>query len=439
MWRDLVNDADGTVRVDGDRQETTDGASAYGAAIGRFAGDAREAGSPVLVRSVSSDGESWFTVASDGSIALSDAPTGADRVQVAPVRRPPVADSPRRASTHAVSAAVAPVPLSVDTYTPETHRRPSAADFGAHRAEPAPSPAREGWRGGLNTASGGVLRFAPGPVELGRRQWRSSVQRGLSGHKTVVLVNLKGGATKTTASYLVGATLGRVRGGNVLAWDNNENQGTLGDLAVSASHDLTATDLLANIGRFAIPSNAPELMNYMRPQGENRFHVLASQNKASNQEVIDGAAFVQLHGMLRQFYHLIIVDTGNAATASTWQAAVEIADEIVLVALNKQDSAKKLAATVDTLVAQGLGEKLARGVLLLTEPARPARKGSARDRASDVQRAVTLEHFRHYVRDVVAVPYDEALADGSQVVFENLAPATQRAYLAATAAIVDGL
>jgi MinD-like ATPase involved in chromosome partitioning or flagellar assembly len=188
-----------------------------------------------------------------------------------------------------------------------------------------------------------------------------------------------------------------------------------------------------------VASNSPELMNYMRPQGENRFHVLASQNKASNTEVIDGSAFVQLHGMLRQFYHLILVDTGNAATASTWQAAVEIADEIVLVALNKEDSTKKLAATVDTLVAQGLEAKLARGVLLLTEPTEPARKGSPRDLAAARNRAVAVSHFSNYVREIVHIPYDNALADGARVVYENLQPGTRRAYLAATAAIVAGL
>jgi MinD-like ATPase involved in chromosome partitioning or flagellar assembly len=283
------------------------------------------------------------------------------------------------------------------------------------------------------------MRLAPGPAELEDRQWRATAQRGLAGHKTVVFVNLKGGATKTTATFMVGATLGRVRGGNLLDWDNNENQGTLGDLALPASHDLTARDLLDNIERFEIAANSPELMNYMRPQGENRFHVLASQNKASNTEVIDGSAFVQLQGMLRQFYHLILVDTGNAATASTWQAAVEIADEIVLVALNKEDSTKKLAATVDTLVAQGLEAKLARGVLLLTEPTAPARKGTPRDLAAAKNRADAVDHFSNYVREIVHVPYDNALADGARVVFENLQPATRRAYLTATAAIVAGL
>lgn len=437
MWRDLVSEPDGTVRVAGELLPAVGGRSAYASAIALFAEAAFEQGKPVLVRSSGEGGQTWFTVAADGGVAMADEPETVEG-EWPPPAPPSRAAQPPIDTNVSNDNAVQPTADPADD-TQATRRKPSAADFGAHTVRRAPSPAQEGWRGVVNQVSAHTFRLPPGATERRHREWRASAQRGLTGHRTVVFVNLKGGATKTTASYLAGATLGRVRGGNVLAWDNNENQGTLGDLAMSASHDNTATDLLANIERFNVPSNSPELMNYMRPQGENRFHVLASQNKASNQEVIDGFAFVQMHGMLRQFYHLIVVDTGNAATASTWQAAVEIADEIVLVALNKRDSTKKLAATVDTLIARGLEDKLARGVLILTEPARPARKGSARDKAADEQREWIGEHFRHYVRDVVAVPYDEALADGAEILFENLAPTTQRAYLAATAAIVDGL
>lgn len=321
----------------------------------------------------------------------------------------------------------------------ERRRRPTAADFAASRPAVPQSPAREGWQGAVNTLSGGALRLAPGEREMTRREWRASVQRGLAGHKCVVFVNLKGGASKTTSCYLTAATLGRVRGGNVLAWDNNENKGTLGDRAMQASHDHTAADLLANIDRFAQPSNAHELVNYVRAQGENKFHVLASQNQAGDKEVIDGSAFVQLHTVLRQFYHLALVDTGNASTAGTWQAAVEIADEIVLVAMNKEDSSKTLAATVDTLVDMGFADKLSRGILLVTQPAIPSKNRKARAVANEERLARIREHFGHYVRKIVVAPHDEALDDGADIIFENLAPETQEAYLEATAAIVDGL
>ncbi|MDP9884398.1 MinD-like ATPase involved in chromosome partitioning or flagellar assembly [Sinomonas atrocyanea] len=361
----------------------------------------------------------------------------------------PPTHAPAAASASAREAAAAPIREEArdgarddarsEAPLRERRRRPTAADFAASRPAVPQSPAREGWQGAVNTLSGGALRLAPGEREMTRREWRASVQRGLAGHKCVVFVNLKGGASKTTSCYLTAATLGRVRGGNVLAWDNNENKGTLGDRAMQASHDHTAADLLANIDRFAQPSNAHELVNYVRAQGENKFHVLASQNQAGDKEVIDGSAFVQLHTVLRQFYHLALVDTGNASTAGTWQAAVEIADEIVLVAMNKEDSSKTLAATVDTLVDMGFADKLSRGILLVTQPALPSKNRKARATANEERLARIRDHFGHYVRQIVVAPHDEALDDGADIIFENLAPETQEAYLEATAAIVDGL
>ncbi|MEE2524537.1 MinD/ParA family ATP-binding protein [Pseudarthrobacter sp. J47] len=317
--------------------------------------------------------------------------------------------------------------------------RPTAADFAATRPTAAVGPALEGWQGVLNSLSGGALRISPGDKELQRRSWRASVQRGLAGHKTVVFINIKGGAGKTTKTYMVGATLGRVRGGNILAWDNNENKGTLGDRSMRANHDHTAIDLLTNVERFASPSNAHELVNYVHPQGENKFHVLASQNTAADKEVVDGAAFTQLHGALKQFYHLMVVDTGNASTAGTWQAAVEIADEIVIVAMNKEDSIKTLASTVDTLVQMGYENKLAKGVLLITESPVPQKNKAERSRKNQERLERTTEHFSHYVREIVVVPSDEALDDGEDIVYERLTDATREAFLHATAAIVDGL
>lgn len=328
---------------------------------------------------------------------------------------------------------------SVEEPLPTRRRRPTAADFAASRPPVPQSPAREGWQGSFNALTGGALRLGPGEQEMARREWRSAIQRGLAGHKCVVFVNLKGGASKTTSCYLTAATLGRVRGGNVLAWDNNENKGTLGDRALPASHDHTAIDLLANVQRFASPSNAHELVNFVRAQGENKFHVLASQNQAGDKEVIDGSAFVQLHSVLRQFYHLALVDTGNASTAGTWQAAVEIADEIVLVSMNKEDSSKTLAATVDTLIEMGFADKLSRGVLLVTQPAVPSKNRKSRVAANEQRLERIRAHFGHYVRKIVVAPYDEALDDGAEIIFENLSQATQEAYLEATAAIVDGL
>lgn len=257
------------------------------------------------------------------------------------------------------------------------------------------------------------------------------------GHKTVAFFNLKGGATKTTCTYLVSATFGRIRGGNILSWDNNENKGTMGDRSTRANHDHTAIDLLDNIDDFATPENAPHLTNYVRPQGENKFHVLASQDEGSTRPVIGGPEFSKLHKALRQFYSLIFVDTGNASNASNWLAAAEEADEFVIVAKNKEDDAKLAAATIDALVAQGHLEKLAQSVGIITLPQRPTDRPSRKK--FDERLARMREHWGSYLREIIIVPFEPSLDEGDEVVYERLSDETKESYVKAAAAIARGL
>ncbi|QCU77949.1 hypothetical protein E7744_06950 [Citricoccus sp. SGAir0253] len=289
------------------------------------------------------------------------------------------------------------------------------------------APAHTGWRGALNSTLG--LRLAPSAGERRTRALHATVQKGLPGHRTAVVVNIKGGASKTTATYLLAATLGRVRGGMVLAWDNNENAGNLGDRAIGADHSHTALDLLEHIDDFTTPEHADKLAGYLRPQGENRFHVLASQNEAGTEEVIDATAFRRMHAALRQFYQLAIVDTGNASTAPTWQAAVDVADVLVVAISNKEDAARRAFTTIDALRAEGYGEKLANGVAIITQP-----RTASTHRLAEIQNGLT-----GIVRAVLVVPYDRTLDDGGEIIWEALAPATRAAYLRATAAVVQGM
>ncbi|NUP74970.1 MAG: hypothetical protein HOQ07_10040, partial [Sinomonas sp.] len=92
-----------------------------------------------------------------------------------------------------------------------------------------------------------------------------------------------------------------------------------------------------------------------------------------------------------------------------------------------------------TLVDMGFADKLSRGILLVTQPAVPSKNRKTRVAANEERLHRISEHFGHYVRKIVVAPYDEALDDGAEIMFENLSPATQEAYLEATAAIVDGL
>ncbi|WP_374205025.1 MinD/ParA family protein, partial [Actinotalea sp. C106] len=280
--------------------------------------------------------------------------------------------------------------------------------------------------------SGGLLAPGPGPAEQRHRAAVATVQRSLDGPRTVVVINPKGGAHKTTASLLVAATFGQHRGGYTLAWDNNETRGTLGWRSQQARHHNTAVNLLQDLDRFADPgsSRVGDLDNYVRSQGSAQFDVLASDEDAASAASIDAYAFRALHRTLSRFYRVMVVDTGNNMRASNWQAAIEAADQVVIVSTVREDTAQSAAWAVDALRATGHEDLVRNAVTVLSAPA--VRR--------DPELAARLhEHFGRLTRTVLDVPYDPALVTGSPLDVDALSAESREAWLRVTAAVAEGL
>ncbi len=292
--------------------------------------------------------------------------------------------------------------------------------------------ATEGWQGAVRRVTGGAVSPRPGKNEQSRLDRERAVQRRLDAPRTIVILNPKGGAHKTTATLLLAATFGTQRGGATLAWDNNETRGTLGWRAQHAPHHRTAVDLLEHLDSFAEPSHASlaALDTYVRTQVDARFDVLASDEDAAASSTIDAAAFDRLHGVLSRYYRLLIVDTGNNMRASNWVAAVAAADQLVIVSTVREDTAASAAWLLDGLREKGFDQKIDEAVTILAAPsAKPDRKLSER-----------LErHFSQVTSSVVHVPFDAALVDGGPIDFEALSAETRDAWLSVAAAIATRL
>jgi MinD-like ATPase involved in chromosome partitioning or flagellar assembly len=260
----------------------------------------------------------------------------------------------------------------------------------------------------------------------------ASIQRSLNGPKTIVVVNPKGGGTKTTVTMLLAATLGIHRGGYTLAWDNNETRGTLGWRANPARHTNTAVDLLRDLERFTDVRGARvgDLDNYVRSQGSTQFDVLASDEDAASSASIDADAFNRLHSTLARFYRLIVIDTGNNMRASNWQAAVAAADQLVIVSTVREDTAQSAAWLIDALRATGQQDVVERAVTVLTAPARTA--------DPDLSRRLH-DHFGALTRTVMDVPHDPVLVPGGPIIYDALSAQTRKAWLRVSAAVADGL
>ncbi len=315
---------------------------------------------------------------------------------------------------------------------PAQRATPTVEDLLNSRADRTKPRATEGWQGAVRRATGGAISPRPGKAEQSRLDRERTVQRRLDASRTIVVLNPKGGAHKTTSTLLLAATFGTQRGGATLAWDNNETRGTLGWRAQNAPHHRTAVDLLEHLDQFTEPSQASlaALDTYVRTQVDARFDVLASDEDAAASSTIDAAAFDRLHGVLSRYYRLLIVDTGNNMRASNWVAAVAAADQLVIVSTVREDTAASAAWLLDGLREKGFDAKIDDAVTILAAPsAKPDRKLAER-----------LErHFSQVTGDVVHVPFDPALVDGGPIDFDALSPESRDAWLTAAAAIAERL
>ncbi|MFO7689242.1 MAG: chromosome partitioning protein [Cryobacterium sp.] len=336
---------------------------------------------------------------------------------------PPVSASFPAPLSAVADPEAAQVPVSSDS--------PNLADFLGSRPTVATGPAEQGWQGTVTRVTGGLITFPPGGAERAERTAIESVQRSLVGPRTIVVLNPKGGAHKTTATLLIAATFGIYRGGFTLAWDNNETMGTLGVRARAAKHTNTAVDLLRDLresgGERA--TRVGDLDKYVRAQGDAQFDALASDLDPAGAASIDAAAFSTLHERLSRFYR-ILVDTGNNMRASNWEAAVDAADQLVIVSTIREDTGFGAAALIDGLRRKGHGEKVADAVTVLASPSKTV----------DAQLSQRLHtHFAQLTRTVLDVPFDASLVSGGPLNVDALAPRTRAAWLLATAAIAEGL
>lgn len=337
------------------------------------------------------------------------------------------------AATRSLSPVTAPSPetalppaLESGDSTP-----PNLADFLSSRPPIPAGPAVQGWQGTVRRLTGGFVSFAPSAFEVRERTAISAVQRSLNGPRTIVVLNPKGGAHKTTATLLIAATFGIYRGGYTLAWDNNETMGTLGVRAQASRHTNTAVDLLRDIDRFGdADSRIGDLDNYVRSQGDAQFDALASDLDPAGAASIDDVAFRRLHHTLSRFYRVLVIDTGNNMRASNWEAAVETADQLVIVSTIREDTGYGAASLLDGLRQKGHAEKVSEAVTILASPSKTTDEPLSR-RLHD--------HFRQLTRTVIDVPYDHSLVGGGPLNVDALAPRTRTAWLQATAAIAEGL
>nr|WP_205324401.1 AAA family ATPase [Glycomyces sp. YM15] len=324
-----------------------------------------------------------------------------------------------------------PVPVFPDHAGALERLGVTADDFSSRRVVPPRPPVAEtGLRGALHRFSLGMVALPPGPRERSRQRAVDTVRRNFGGLRQITVVNPKGGAGKTVAVLMLAMTFGRHRGGYVLAWDNNETQGTLGMRAQQDFHVRTVRDLLRDLDHFRGPTGRiGDLSQYVRAQGGAMFDVLASDESATAGEMLTSQAFGELREAVSRFYKLIVVDTGNNVRAANWQSAIDATDQLVVTMSARNDSAETAARMLDHLEQTGRRDLVRGAVSVVSMPAH----------RKDVDLPAVQRHFAARTRAVLLAPYEKLLDSGEPIRYDSLSKASSAAWLRISSAVAEGL
>ncbi len=470
----LRTNGTGEVTINGTSHaiEAADEAAVLGEALRLISETAAQLGRPVRVSTTDPDGQGLIIVSPEGVVseAAPIKPTPKQEQDTLPATAAP---SPRTAKA-TTTAAPAPTPASAPDASPaeEVPARPAdpaPVTFGAAvkdsaqgpapaataaAAEPATrrslkdtsflisapvlQPATRGWRGVLSRLG---FRMDPSPEELAEREDIRTVSQHWPGPRTVAVVNRKGGANKTPTVVMLSAILARYSGAATVAWDNNESQGTLGWRTEKGGHNNSVLDLIDSSKALLSPSaQAAEIAQFVHHQTSDKFDVLRSDENEEGDHEVTAEEVDIAHQVLTRYYRLIVMDSGNTARAANWRRMIHHTNQLVVPVTAIEDRAEAARLTLQTLESRGGHDaELARNAVVIVSESTDAKRsmsGDALKRAKDEARRIA-DGFAPHVRAVVRIPYDPALVNGP-IRYDALQPATQRAWLAAAAAVAKG-
>ena len=289
--------------------------------------------------------------------------------------------------------------------------------------KPLPRRPVSGWRRWLYLLTFGLVNLGESPQEARYRELVARVNQPIRGNQKIATLSLKGGVGKTTTTTVLGSTLASLRGDHVVTVDANPDRGTLAT-RVPSQTVATVRDLLddsVNIERYsdvrAFTSQAP-----------SRLEVLASERDPHKAEAFSEADYRGALDVLEHFYSIILTDCGTGLTHSAMRGVLDTANTLVLVASPALDGAQSAAATIDWLDAQGYSALVQRTVVVIS---------CARPGVGAVNMDQLVEHFAARTRTVVVIPFDQHLAEGSEVDLDRLHPATRNAFMELAALVAD--
>jgi MinD-like ATPase involved in chromosome partitioning or flagellar assembly len=243
-----------------------------------------------------------------------------------------------------------PVALPRMAQLPERLRAMGEAVISPERADPDSL-------GGGGAADGRRLSIPRSLTALGRARqaWRSSDYSSrladliaaprLARCVTIAVVSPKGGVGKTTTAALLGTLFAMIRSDRVVAVDSNPDHGTLGR-ALTSEHPIFVDDLLDVIDQ---PALTVTMLERFLGRGPHGLLVLPAPTDPDRMERLDRPAYDRVFHRLQELAGMLILDCGAGLYDPATRAALEAADQLVMVS-----DADPLTASVVVEAAQRL-------------------------------------------------------------------------------------
>jgi MinD-like ATPase involved in chromosome partitioning or flagellar assembly len=162
---------------------------------------------------------------------------------------------------------------------------------------------------------------------------------------TIAVVSPKGGVGKTTTAALLGTLFAMIRSDRVIAIDSNPDHGTLGR-SLTADHPIFVDDLLEVIDQ---PALTVTMLERFLGRGPHGLLVLPAPTDPERMERLDRVAYNRVIRRLQQLAGMLILDCGAGLYHPATKAAMEAADQLVIVS-----DADPLTAAVVVEAAQQL-------------------------------------------------------------------------------------
>ena len=343
----------------------------------------------------------------------------------------PPTHAPAAPQASAPAAPAAPAPATPAPVRPvTTTERTSAPRRSFITEETKAQRAEKGFRGALAKMG---LPIGPSAFEAAERADLAAVSRHWTGPRTIAIVNGKGGASKTPTTAMLSAVFARNGGSGVLAWDNNETRGTLGWRTEQGAHEATVQALLPNAAHLmSAGAQSSDLAAYLHHQVADKYDVLRSNpNILAEDQRLTMGEFDAIHAVAAKYFRLIFIDSGNDESADRWRRMIDRADQIVIATTARGEHAEAGALLLEALRDRDEhSASLAKDAVVVVS--------QADHKGGTAHAEHVAEGFRQMARGASVIPFDPAMRAG-KLTFDSLRPETQRAWLAAAAAVAQGL